>query len=53
MKIENDKYYTPIAVANKCWDNDWKGYLNCIAMKKNGRLNVLIANIKYVIQARM
>lgn len=20
MKIENDKYYTPIAVANKCWD---------------------------------
>ena len=20
MKIENDKYYTPIEVANKCWD---------------------------------
>ena len=20
MKIENDKYYTPIQIANKCWD---------------------------------
>lgn len=41
MKIENNKYYTPIAVANKCWDNDWKGYLNCIAMKRLKQYHII------------
>lgn len=48
MKIENDKYYTPIAVANKCWDKviELIGKDFIVVKEKNAVL-ILDMGIKY------
>ena len=33
-KIENDKYYTPIDLANYCWDGDILKYYHCEKCKQ-------------------